>query len=797
MKHPLTNFTILTVAALAALLTSAQAQTSSQEGNVNSPSEVAKTRQVIASASVDSLRFTSLGELLRMRLEVIASSGEVLFDSDFKQGNLLDWPLTNKQGQRLADGAYLCVVTVKDASTQLTRTQAIVSLLEQSVILKRADSAVLTAAQVQAAGLISDEGVIMKIIEPAESAATALLAHDGTSANLVSGSGGFSISGGDFFANKVLEHMRVTADGNVGIGTRNPQVRLDVDGLIRASRGIVYPDGTIQLSAARKTLGARSLTADQASQSGTKPGQENFEPQASGTGTQDHLARWSDNAGTLGDSAIVDVGGSIGIGTTSPQTGLDYHNAQAPFFTRDFPTNPGNAVGALQLGLSNVGSRNANVGPSFLFFSENSGGAKSFLGRVSAVWENPTAGAEAGAIFFQVRANSADANALTERMRITASGNVGIGTNAPGFKLDVADRIRLREGGSGSAGIWFFQNTPNNDRAFIGMQDDTHVGFFGNTGIGWGMSMNTTTGAVSHSAGLSVDEANLGNGGINPGIAFGGLGSGEGISSKRTAGGTQFGLDFFAGHASRMTITNGGNVGIGITSPTAKLQVQASTGTSIYGIGPSTGVRGDSTDGAGVYGVTESGSGVAGTSTSGFGVAGSTMSGTGVYGDNGNSNTTGHAGYFNGRVNITGNLSANNLPGVKFSGCSHLPEDGDCDFLFGGESRDFDKITVNVPAAGFLFITATIEFGTQSVGNGLAKFSLFQCDSPACGGGVYLVRSGDDYLINNNSRTQITLSWVLNVGSAGPVTLKTNGTNDNSSSPIFSYYHTLTAIYLP
>ncbi len=71
MKHPLTDITILTVAALAAMLTSAQAQTSSQQGKVNSPDEVARTRQVIASASVDSLRFTSLGELLRMRLEVI------------------------------------------------------------------------------------------------------------------------------------------------------------------------------------------------------------------------------------------------------------------------------------------------------------------------------------------------------------------------------------------------------------------------------------------------------------------------------------------------------------------------------------------------------------------------------------------------------------------------------------------------------------------------------------------------------------------------------------------------------
>jgi hypothetical protein len=53
------------------------------------------------------------------------------------------------------------------------------------------------------------------------------------------------------------------------------------------------------------------------------------------------------------------------------------------------------------------------------------------------VWENPTAGAEAGAIFFQTRANSADTTASTERMRITASGNVGIGTANPDAKLSI------------------------------------------------------------------------------------------------------------------------------------------------------------------------------------------------------------------------------------------------------------------------------------------------------------------------------------------------------------------------
>jgi hypothetical protein len=722
-----------------------------------------------------------------------------------------------------------------------------------------------------------DEDPTMTIVEPAEAVATAVLAHDGVTANIVSGSGGLSISAGDFFANKVLELLRITADGNVGIGTHTPQVRLDVDGLIRASRGIVYPDGTVQLSASSKTLGARSLTADQARKLGSKQGQENFEPQTSGTGTQNHLAKWSDNAGTLSDSAIADVGGDIGIGTTSPQSGFDYRSGGAAFFTRDFPTNPGNAVSALQLGLSNAGSRNVGVGPSFLFFNENSAGAKSFVGRVSAVWENPTAGAEAGAIFFQVRANSADVNALTERMRITANGNVGIGTSTPGFKLDVADRMRMRQGPSGSAGIWFFQSTPNNDRAFIGMQDDTHIGLFGNTGIGWGMSMNTTTGAVSHAAGLSVDEANLGNGGINPGIAFGGLGSGEGISSKRSAGGNQFGIDFFTGFTSRMTITNVGNIGIGTTTPGAPLEarrdgnlandwqsaqlrlggttdsrmqlnlgydttnnlgvIQAGqsgvafknlllnpfggnvgigsttnptarlgvigSGVGIYGEGATRGVWGFSDGGNGVKGESPNGYGVRGDSTNGNGLVGFTTNGSAVYGDNNNSNTTGYAGLFNGRVNVSGNLDANNLPGVKSIGCSQVTGLFVCDNLSAQESKDFDKITVNVPAAGFLFITASIVFNTYgSDFSGIAQFNLFKCDSEACGGGDYLVRPSrgntiEDFVLAPHGATSISYSWVLQVDAAGPVTLKTNGTNDNATLPIAYSYHNLSAIYLP
>jgi len=81
-------------------------------------------------------------------------------------------------------------------------------------------------------------------------------------------------------------------------------------------------------------------------------------------------------------------------------------------------------------------------------------------------------------------------NALT----IDLNNNyTGIGVTDPFFRLDVGGRMRLRAG-DGTAGIWLNNNANTGSIGFIGLSNDNHMGFWGNTGIGWSVVMNTDNG---------------------------------------------------------------------------------------------------------------------------------------------------------------------------------------------------------------------------------------------------------------------------------------------------------------
>ena len=94
---------------------------------------------------------------------------------------------------------------------------------------------------------------------------------------------------------------------------------------------------------------------------------------------------------------------------------------------------------------------------------------------------------------------------------LAVSATVGIGVSAVGGDaiLDVGSRMRVRQGNSNSAGIWFSQKLKE-DPAFVGMVDDSRVGFYGSQS-GWGLTMRTDNGDTDIKGKLTVRKLQLGN----------------------------------------------------------------------------------------------------------------------------------------------------------------------------------------------------------------------------------------------------------------------------------------------
>jgi hypothetical protein len=92
------------------------------------------------------------------------------------------------------------------------------------------------------------------------------------------------------------------------------------------------------------------------------------------------------------------------------------------------------------------------------------------------------------------------------------------------------------------------------------------------------------TSTISSAVGANLDQADANNGTLSPGLKFGTGGVGEGISSKRTATGNQYGLDFYTRSNVRMSITNDGKVGIGRSASANRLEVEGEASKSAGGV---------------------------------------------------------------------------------------------------------------------------------------------------------------------------------------------------------------------
>ncbi|MDT7541980.1 MAG: hypothetical protein QOE33_1884, partial [Acidobacteriota bacterium] len=252
---------------------------------------------VTVSISVKGVRFSALGEVGQMRVEAFDASGASVYNSDFQPGNVRDWALRDKNDAPLLDGSYLCVVTARGLSKRMSVRQGTITIEGGQASLQLGEGG-------QVADVEPEKSLTSVTAESAP--ATTLMAHNGRDGQVISTRGALTFRAGDFFGGKDQELMRLTPEGHLGIGTSDPQATLDVAGTLRARGGIVFDDGTV-LKSAQGNGGLRST----AMPGGT------LSTAAAGTGSQNRLAKWTDNAGNLGDSLLTEAGGGVGLLSSS------------------------------------------------------------------------------------------------------------------------------------------------------------------------------------------------------------------------------------------------------------------------------------------------------------------------------------------------------------------------------------------------------------------------------------------------------------------------------------------------
>ena len=406
---------------------------------------------VTATATAKRVRFVSPGSVVQLRLEVYNETGQKLFDTELRGGNVLDWHLQDGAGERLAAGSYACVLTIKSLSGRLSQRVGLVTVNDKEAAIAAAGAAQLSQLSIRQQQTIGpvEGNAAFTVLQESEAEAITAVTHDGTEGQVARTRGALSFRLGDFFSGKDTEQMRLTEAGNLGIGTDKPQAKLDVAGVIRTSKGIEFANGTDGTDGTNGTNGTNVTKLTTTATGGLQQTMADgtVVPNATGTGTQDRLAKWTDNAGTLGDSLLSEAGGGVQLRSAAAGVGINptfINPNNVPGFSllQAYPatgpnTNLSFAVVPRGTGVANNRAQLSLFNTDFIADSTNYEFAALRARGPDFVFGTGKSGTGQNRPIMFAAGFLSDNTTNNGQFYLAANGNVGIGTTGPGAKLDV------------------------------------------------------------------------------------------------------------------------------------------------------------------------------------------------------------------------------------------------------------------------------------------------------------------------------------------------------------------------
>ena len=251
----------------------------------------------------------------------------------------------------------------------------------------------------------------------------------------------------------------IDVNGNVGIGTTNPNYKLSVDDHSITSA----PKTLLQFKSANIADGGgydidfRTSSNDLADRFVSR-----IRGVREGAGAKSQLSFWTDDGSSLGQRMTINSTGSVGIGTTSPSAKLEV-SSTAPSGDRTLPHN------VLTLTAESSGFPYNGFGGAINF--KNTSYTYGILNsaRIRSVIDSDSGSNRGAGLAFDVTNSS---QVYNTSLFLKYDGNVGIGTTSPASILHLE---------SASSPVLTIKDTTNDVKLLAYCQDsDSHIGTYSN-----------------------------------------------------------------------------------------------------------------------------------------------------------------------------------------------------------------------------------------------------------------------------------------------------------------------------